>query len=349
MTGRFRMLATAAALAALAVAPACSKKPGGGGAAPAVAGLAAVPADAEAVFSFDVPRLIDSQLIQRTVDVVLARSDGLRTQWTALAAACGIDVKTQVRRVLIALGPVSKTGQPALMVVSGDVPESKLSTCVQKAYGTGSGAVSSKITGGRTLYTVTQGNRSMWFGYGQADTVVLGPNQAWVEAALGKGPKVTDSGALKALIARADQAAPIWAAGHMLPAVTEGLMKPTGGALKKGPESVFVSVDPTSGLRVELGADMASEDDAKTLEQFATDQLRLLAQLAQWADLGPAVAKVRTKRDGANVTFALSLSMDEVNQLMTTIDSAPEDPQPSAPTVDAAPGSVDAQPQKPQK
>lgn len=339
-------VATIATIATIAAAPACSKKPGGGRAAPAITGLGAVPADAEAVFSFDVTRLIDSPLVARAAELLLARNDGLRTQWTALASACQIDVKTQVRRVVIALGPTTKAGQPALMVVTGDLPESKLAACVQKAFGTGTGTVTPKLTAGRTIYTVTQGARSMWFGYGQADTVVLGPNQAWVEQALGKDAKVTDSGTLKPLIARADQAAPIWAAGRLAPAVAEGLMKPTGGTLKKGPEAVFLSIDPSTGLRVELGADMASEDDAKTLEQFATDQLRLLAQLAQWANLGPAVAKVRAQRDGANVTFALSLSMDEVNQLMTAIDSTAEDPQPSAPTVDAAPGSVDAAPPK---
>jgi hypothetical protein len=55
---------------------------------------------------------------------------------------------------------------------------------------------------------------------------------------------------------------------------------------------------------------------------------------------------VRTTRTAAKVTFGLSLSMDDVNQLMRVIDSPPEDPQPSAPTVDAAPAPVDAAPPK---
>ena len=271
--------------------------------------------------------------------------DTLRDQWSALAAACQIDVPTQIRRVLIALGPIDKAGaQPALMVVSGDIPESRLSTCVKAAFGTGTGEVSARTSGGRTIYSVKEPNRQLWFAYGQADTVVLGPDQAWLEAALARGPKVSDAGALKALVARADQAAPVWAAGKLTPSMVDGLTEKTGGAVKKPPQAVYASIDPTTGLRVELGADMADEDDAKALEAFATDQLRFLSIAAQWAALGPLVAKVHPRRDGAKVTFALSLSLAEVNQLMRVIDSKPEDPQPSAPTVDAA--TVDAAPSK---
>jgi hypothetical protein len=342
-TGRMSMVFFVAAV--LAAAPACSKRQGGDGSTQAIAGLSAIPADAEIVFSFDVTRLLDSPLVERSVELVLARGDKLRDQWSALAAACQIDVRKQIRRVLIALGPLTKTGQPALMVVSGEVPEAKLATCVKTAFGKGTGEVSARTSGGRTIYTVKEADRQIWFAYGQADTIILGPNEAWVEQALAKGPKVSDGGSLKTLIARADQAAPIWAAGRPMPTVMDGLLGATGGTVKKPPQAVFASIDPSTGLRVEIGADMASEDDAKALEEFATTQLRILSLAAQWASLGPLVAKVHPVRDGAKVTFGLSLSMDEVNQLLRVIDSAPEDPQPSAPTVDGAP-AVDAAPPK---
>jgi hypothetical protein len=325
--------------AVLAAAPACKKKPAAEGSPMAVTGLAAVPADAEAVISFDVGRLIDSQLVARSVELLLQREPTIAADWSRLATACQIDVRTQVRRILLALGPAKpKAGAPWLMVVTGDLPEARLALCVQNAAATGNGELAVRTSGGRTFYTVKEpGHTTIWFGFGQPDTVVLGVEQGWVEQALAGGPKLADTGALRPLIARADQAAPIWAAGILDPKVTAGLVRSVGGAMKQGAKAVFLSVDPSTGLRFELGADLHSEDDAKALEEFAKAQNSVIAMAAQAVSLGPLVAKLATKRNGTHVTFGLSLSMDEVNQLLRAIDSPPEDPQDSAPAVDAAP------------
>jgi hypothetical protein len=330
-------IAVVLGVAALAAVPACKKKPADEAAATAVTGLAAVPADAEVLISFDVVRLADSQLVQRGVELVLRGNPTLAGQWSRLAQACQIDARNQIRRVLLALAPATKEGvaQPGLMVISGELKEATLATCVKTAVGTGGGDVAAKTTRGRTIYTVTEGNRIVFFGFGQADTVVLSSNAAWLEAALGPGPKLADTGALKPLVGRADQAAPLWAAGLPGAAITAPLVKSTAGAMKKGPQALFLSVDPSTGLRVELGVDFATEDDAKVLEQFANAQLPTLAMFAQIKSLGPLVAKVAATRAGTSVTIGLSASMAEVNQLLQAIDSPPENPQDSAPSVDA--------------
>jgi hypothetical protein len=336
---RFRVRGSMVVLAAvLAAAPACKKKPPAEGSPMSVTGLAAVPADAEAVISFDVGRLVDSQLVARAAELLLQREPGLAAQWSRLATACQIDVRTQVSRVLLALGPAQpKAGARWLMVVTGDLPEARFALCVQNAAASGNGELAVRTSGGRTFYTVKEAGRTIWFGFGQPDTVVLGVDQGWVEQALAAGPKLADTGALRPLLARADQAAPIWAAGMLDPKVTAGLVRSVGGAMKQGAKAVFLSVDPSTGLRFELGADLHSEDDAKALEEFAKTQNSVIAMAAQVVSLGPLVAKLATARNGTHVTFGLSLSMDEVNQLLRAIDSPPEDPQDSAPAVDAAP------------
>jgi hypothetical protein len=336
--------------AVLAAAPACKDKPAEQGAPGPIAGLGAVPADADGVIAFDVPKLTGSALVMRAVDLAVQRDPTIEGRWANLAAACGLGERGAIRRVTLAFGPTPApapgapaTGGPpplpaVLMVVTGDVTEATLPTCVKTAFGTGGGDVTARNAGGRTIYTATEGPRSVFFAFGQADTVVVSTSAPWLEQALGRGPKVTDKTAVIApLLARADQTAPLWAAGKTDGPIVAGLVRTTAGLLEKGPTAVFVAIDPTSGLRAELAADLASEQDAKALEQFANTQLRFLSLVAQARSLGPTVAKLAAVRTGTNVKFAISLSPAEVNQLMQAIDRPAEDPQDSPPSVDANP------------
>jgi hypothetical protein len=317
------------AVAVLAAVPACRNKSSADGGGSAVTGLGAIPADAEAVMSFDVRRLADSQLVERAVALLLQRDPSLEQRWARVATACKLDLGNQIERVLVALAPATKEApQRVLMVLMGDLPEKTISTCLRDALGAGGG----KVVADKALYQATEGSREVWFGYGRADTIVLGANRAWVEAALGKGPKLATEGALKPLLARADQAAPIWAAGRAGPVANE-MLRVTQGRMKQPPQAYFVSVDPTTGLRFELGVELASEDDAKVLEELAKVQLPTLAMAAQAFSLGPLVAKITPSREGPTVRLRLSLGMDEVNQLLVAIDRKPPDPQdsPAAP------------------
>lgn len=332
--------------AALAAVPACKDKPADQGAPAPIAGLGAIPADADGVIMFDVPKLADSALVMRGVDLMLQRDPTIEGRWSNLATACGIGERGAIRKVTLAYGPTpapaAQGGPPPLpailMIVTGDLTEATLPTCVKTAFGTGGGDVTARTAGGRTIYTATEGPRSLFFAFGQADTVVVSTSAPWLEQALGRGPKVTDkTAAIAALLARADQTAPLWATGKTDGPIVAGLVRATAGLLEKGPTAVFLALDPTSGLRAELAADLASEQDAKALEQFANTQLRFLSLVAQAKSLGPTVAKLAPVRAGTNVKFAISLSPAEVNQLMQAIDRPAEVPQDSPPSVDANP------------
>src|SRR6185503_10611857 len=108
-------------------------------------------------------------------------------------------------------------------------------------------------------------------------TVVLGSNEAYVIEAIGTGPKVADNAELMGWMKLANQKAPVWAAGKVDERVRAGLVKVTSGQVEHGPVAMVMSANPSDGVALEVGAVMASEKDAKTLESFAKAQLGLMA------------------------------------------------------------------------
>jgi hypothetical protein len=139
-------------------------------------------------------------------------------------------------------------------------------------------------------------------------------------------------------MALADQKAPLWAAGRVDDRVRAGLVKVTGGQLKAGPSAMVVAADLGEGAKISVGAVMASEADAKTLESFAKTQLGLMAMAAQAKSLGKIVDKIAISVDGAVVRFKADLPMADVNQLISALDGSGPAAQDSPPT-NAAAGS----------
>jgi hypothetical protein len=330
----------AALAAVVCVAAACSSKAASQSAAVAVSGMQAVPESARVVVSFDVDRLAGSQVVTRAAAQLVSRAPDLGARLEKLATDCKIDVVQQIKHVILALGDAAR-GQ-VLLVATGSIAEADLAQCLTRVIGGGGGTMSAKPAGGRTLYEVKDGNRTVHFAFGRADTLVIGTDEAWVSEAVGTGHKIADSVAMKPILARVEAAAPLWAAGLVDPAVGQGLVRASKGQLTAGPQSVFGHVDPGDGLKAELGFVMASEADAKALESLANPQLGLLAMAAQIKGLGPVVGKLNARHDGPVVRFGITLTQAELNQVLKTIDmdaAASQDAPPAAPT--AVPG-VDA-------
>ena len=135
-----------------------------------------------------------------------------------------------------------------------------------------------------------------------------------------------------------DQHAPLWAAGRVDDRVRQGLVKATAGALSAGPTAIVAAFDPTKGARIELGALMASADDAKNLESFAKTQLGGLAMVAQAKSLGGIVDKLDIAADGTLVHFKLDLDQDEVNRLVSALDGGGGSAKDSPPPAEASGG-----------
>ena len=302
---------------------------------PEVTGLAAVPASAQVLIAADVTKLSDSALVSRAVDQLLLRDMQLATRWADVKDSCKIDLTKQVKRVMLALGPTPQTQPtgtgPVLMVATGQLVEADLAACVRTLVGKGGGSLTVKTVAGRSIYEVKDGNRTMLFAFGRPDTVVLSTNEAWLTEALGAGQKAPDAPELKALFPLIDQNAPLWAIGKVDERVRQGLVNASGGQLKAGPQAIVGTVDPTDGAKLSLGAVMATADDAKSLETFANNELKVVAMVAQMKSLGPIVAKVAVQAEGTVVRFRAPLSVEDVNQLLSVLDEKPASEQVTQP------------------
>jgi hypothetical protein len=328
MDTRSRAIALTLCAAALA---GCGKKHGK--AAPEVSGLAAVPASAQAVVVADVARVADSPLVGRAVDQLLLRDPDLSQRWQKLTETCKLDA-AKLKNIVLAIGPHEGQGPgtgPVLMVVTGQLVESELASCVRSMVGQGGGTLTAKDLAGRTLYQAKDGNRTMYFAFGKPDTVVLGSNEAYVTEALGTGKKASENPELTGWMKLVDAKDPLWAVGRVDERVRSGLVKLTSGQLSAGPVAMVVSANPTTGLSLEVGAVMANDKDAKTLESFAKTQLGLMAMAAQAKSLGRVVDKITISADKSVVHFKAALGPDEVNLLISALDGGGVTAQDSPP------------------
>jgi hypothetical protein len=325
----------APAVVAAVLAAGCSKKRSEpAGPAPELTGLAAVPASVEVVIGADLGKLAGAPLIDRVVEQLLRRNAPLAERWTHVQADCKIDLRKQVKRVLLAIGPHAGpepgTG-PVLLVVVGAVPEGDLKDCVTKLVGGGGGTLTGKALGGRTLYLVKDGPRAMYFAYGRPDTIVFGSDEAYVTEALGAGKKAPDNPDLARWLTGVNQNAPVWAAGRTDARVRDGLVRMAAGKLTAGPAGFTLTADFADGAKLDYRAAMATVQDAKALESFAKSELALLVAAAQWKSLGGVVGKISVVAEQETVRFTAPFTIDDLNQLLAVLDGGSPPAQNSAP------------------
>jgi hypothetical protein len=303
---------------------ACGKKAERNGPAAEITGLAAVPANAEVVIGADVTKLANSPLIVKAIEQLLLRDSKLADAWKQVREGCKIDIKKQVKHVMLALGPTAPGGRPgtgpALLVATGSLPETDLSDCIGKLVGKGGGSVTGRDVNGRTVYQVKDGARTMFYAYGRPDTVVLGTTEPYVIEAIGAGNKLPQHPEFAAWLKLVDQTLPVWAVGRVDDRVRAGLVKVLPG-LKAGPSAIFGTIDPTDGAKLELGAVMATSEDAKQLESFTNDQKKIFVMIAQQRSLGTLVNKVGIQAGANIVRFRAPLDMDDVNHLLSMLDA----------------------------
>jgi hypothetical protein len=327
---------TVVAIAIVAVAGAgCGKKTSEpSGPPPEVTGLAAVPANAQVVIGVDVGKLLGSQVVERAVDQLLLHNPVLSERWQRLHDDCKIDLGRQIKRMLLAIGPhpgpEPGTG-PVILVVVGSIAEAQLKDCVAKLVGGGGGTVTGKSVFGRTLYLAKDGNRTMYFAYGKADTVVLGSNEAYVTEALGTGRKAPDDADLAKWLRLVNQNAPVWAVGRTDERVRSGLVQLTEGKVGAGAVGYAAMADFAEGAKLELAVVMSKPEDAKSLESYVKGELALLTAAAQLKSLGPVVAKVNVTVENERVRLRLPLTVEDLNLLLSALDGGGTAAQDSAP------------------
>jgi hypothetical protein len=301
-----------------------------------VAALAAIPVDATVVVGIDPQQLAQAKVVVRAVEQMLLRDPELAERLARLARDCGVDVTKQVKAVLLAVGPrpsgTTVGKQASLLVASGELAEATLTRCLQAGTGSGGGQLSVRDSGGRPLYKLTEGTRVLHFAFGRDDTVVIGPDEKWVLAAVGDGQKVEVSPTLAPLLTEVDRGAAVWAVATMDADLGQGLARVTRGKLSRPPLALHGSLGTKDGLHAAISFLMASDGDAEALVGFARGELDMITLAAQAMGLGPVVAKVKVERKGAEARFRVSLTDSEVKQVLSAIDRGGSPGQDAAPS-----------------
>lgn len=305
-----------------------------------IVALAAIPADATAVVGLDIERLARSRLVERAVAQMFDRDPELRGKLTALAAACKLDLPTQVKQVHLALRQGDGPARASLLVATGQFTEANLTRCLQAGAGGGEGTV--RDLGGRSLYKLAAGPRALYFGFGHDDTVVLGPDDAWVQAALADGAKVETSALLGPALAKVDRKAAMWAVATVNPELGLALTRLSKGAIAAGPTLVAGTLDPLDGVRASAEFTMTSAADARALADYAKGELAMGTIAAQALGVGPALSKVAVAQEGTAVRFRVALTDAEVKDVLAAIDRGPSAGQDAQPAADADAGAPDA-------
>ncbi len=285
---------------------------------PAVQGLAAVPANADAVIGVDVAALAQSPIVARALERMFARDPGLQEALAKVLDDCHLDLGKDVASATIALVPSKGQQIDSLLVAKGRFREGELVACLGKSLRDAAGGrLETAIFEGRATYHQVGGDGpGLWFSFGSTDTVLISSGRASLEASLGTGPKLAEAKTgVARYLSRANTKANLWAIGAIDPAVGEGLIAATAGQVK-APLAVVASADLSDGLAVAADLEMRSEADAKTLISQATAQIAAAALVLQIDSLGRLVQKAELSADGHWATLRWALSKEELQDVM---------------------------------
>lgn len=294
-------------------------------AAPAVlAGLDAVPADVQVVLGADVAKLRDSWLVQRAIEQMFKRDPELATRIRQLIDSCQLDPARDIHGVIIALsrgGGDSAGSDEALMVLTGTFVEARLASCVGQSSAAAGSAVTVKEVEGRVFYKV-DGKQDVWFTLTGPTTLVVATALEQLTRAAGDSDKIASSQVMAPLLARVDQSVGLWGAGLLDPRIGAGLVEQTGGKVAAPPRAVFVELDLERGLTLALGAEMTTVDDSNALLSLIKEQISIGSWALESYGLAAAADKLGVDLQGKTVYLRMSLTEDEIKEVLSRIDSS---------------------------
>ncbi len=211
------------------------------------------------------------------------------------------------------------------------------------------------VAGGKPRLVFDNGEA---FGHIVDDDTIAIATKAWDATVTGlmegKGTSVRD-GALKDVLAQADQTKHVWFAGNLPPQLAAMATQAPGMSSMAGLKSVSGSLDLSAGLGLVLAFGMENADKAKITLAEVQKQFASVKPMAGVLGIpATAVDKVTFDARDAAVTMTASLTMDEINAMSSAMKAGPGGAAPIAPgtdkagTPDSAPtGTVDAKNAKP--
>lgn len=167
---------------------------------------------------------------------------------------------------------------------------------------------------GKTLYGVKEKNVDTWFAFIDGQTIAAG-GPVWtkkiVEISAGQGSGVDKNPKLMGLVGRSNRAAVLWVAGDLPP---DKGTTPLGITIK----SLTAALDfPANGFKLDATTTTASPDEGKKLAELATQQLAQMKPMAGAMGLTDLLASLKVQQTAADVSFALSLTEPQLDQLVT--------------------------------
>jgi hypothetical protein len=164
------------------------------------------------------------------------------------------------------------------------------------------------------------------FGHPVDDDTLAIATKAWDAAVLGlvagTGTSVRD-GALKDVLAQADQSKHVWFAGNLPPNLAKLATAAPGMNAMAGLKSVAGSLDLSAGLGLVLAFGMENADKAKSTLAEVQKQFATVKPMAGMFGIpATAVDKVAFETKDAAVTMTASLTMDEINALSGALNQA---------------------------
>lgn len=288
-----------------------------------VRGLEAVPASVRVVVGANVAAIADSWLVQRAIGQMFLRDPGLDERIGQLIAECRFEPARDLRSLVIGLGSGADEDQ-AVMVATGKFVEADVARCVGKSLAADGGDLTSTPVEGRVFYHARGGSsreHSVWFTFGDAETLVVATSSEWLGKSVGKGDKVAAAQPMASWIARTDTDAGLWAAGAVDERIGKDLVALTEGQVAAAPRAMFGHVRLGSGMELELAALMTSGADAKSLLSLAKSQIGLASLALQRYGIGPYLSKLTVDATDDTVYVRFSLSEDELAQALARIDT----------------------------
>ncbi|HEY0134574.1 MAG TPA: hypothetical protein VGB85_10850 [Nannocystis sp.] len=181
-----------------------------------------------------------------------------------------------------------------------------------------------EVAGGKPRLVFDNGEA---YGYLVDDDTLAIATKAWdasvTSLMTGKGTSVRD-GALKDVLAQADQTKHVWFAGNLPPQLAAMATAQPGMSGMAGLKSVAGSLDLTAGLGLVLAFGMENADRAKTSLAEVQKQFASVKPMAGMLGIpATAVDKVTFEAKDAAVTMTASLTMDEINAMSSAMKGAP--------------------------
>ena len=297
----------AAALASLALSPACKKEGGEGGGSSSketATALGYMPQSASMVFGVNVASAANAGVLSKYRDEMMSQAPD---EFKELEAACGINVMKDVKSVVV--GIIEK--EKGVIVVNGNFNKAKIEDCLTKAAEKEGEKITMADDGKLRTYKGDDPDDVMYAYWPSDGTVVFTSNELGgkeVLTAVIDGKKLGD-GEVMSLIKSTKTSATFWAAGNP--------SKLAAGSPLDGQDisGIAMTVNAGDNLDVKVLVNFPSDAKAKEMEAMAKTGIEMGKTQPMAAPFKSIIDKFKIEADGKAVKAGISLNAGDIEKL----------------------------------